>query len=55
MDLICTQFTRPGDTVFVEEPSYFLALRILKEDHKLNVVSLPVDEDGLRVDALKRH
>ena len=53
LDLICTQFTRPGDTVFVEEPSYFLALRILKEDHKLNVVSLPMDEDGLRIDALE--
>ena len=53
LDLICTQFTRPGDTVFVEEPSYFLALRILKEDHKLNVVSLPIDENGLRIDALE--
>lgn len=53
LDLICTQFTRPGDTVFVEEPSYFLALRILKEDHKLNVISLPVDADGLRLDALE--
>jgi 2-aminoadipate transaminase len=53
LDLICTQFTQLGDTVFVEEPSYFLALRILKEDHHLNVVSLPIDENGLRIDALE--
>lgn len=59
LDLICTQFAQPGDTVFVEEPSYFLALRILREDHHLNLVSLPVDENGLIIsaveDALKRH
>jgi 2-aminoadipate transaminase len=47
LDLICTQFAQPGDVVFVEEPSYFLALRILREDHRLHVVSLPVDEEGL--------
>src|SRR5262245_14441180 len=28
LDLICTLFTQPGDVIFVEEPSYFLALRI---------------------------
>ncbi|MBX2998107.1 MAG: PLP-dependent aminotransferase family protein [Caldilineaceae bacterium] len=53
LDLICTQFAQPGDTVFVEEPSYFLALRILREDHQLNVISLPVDENGLIIDAVK--
>ena len=25
LDLICTLFTKPGETIFVEEPSYFLA------------------------------
>src|SRR5690242_12987370 len=24
LDLICTLLTKPGDTIFVEEPSYFL-------------------------------
>lgn len=52
LDLICTLFTQPGDTIFVEEPSYFLALRIFA-DHQLNVVSLPMDEDGLMVEALE--
>jgi 2-aminoadipate transaminase len=51
LDLICTLFTRPGDTIFVEEPSYFLALRIFA-DHHLRVVSIPIDQDGLIVDAL---
>ena len=52
LDLICTLFARPGDTVFVEEPSYFLALSIFA-DHHLNVVSLPMDEDGLIIEALE--
>ena len=52
LDLICTLFARNGDAIFVEEPSYFLALRIF-EDHGLQVVSLPTDEDGLVVDALE--
>ena len=52
LDLVCTVLTKPGDTVFVEEPSYFLALGIFAE-HGLNVVSLPVDSEGLRMDALE--
>jgi 2-aminoadipate transaminase len=52
LDLTCTLFTRPGDTIFVEEPSYFLALRIFA-DHHLRPVPIPVDENGLIVAALE--
>lgn len=52
LDLLCNRFTRPGDSVFVEEPSYFLALRIFR-DHGLRVRSIPTDEHGLRIDALE--
>ena len=52
LDLICTLFTRAGDTIFVEEPSYFLALRIFA-DHGLKIVGLPMDEEGLIVEALE--
>ena len=48
LDLVCTVFTKPGDTVFVEEPSYFLAFKIF-EDHGLNIVGIPTDGDGLDV------
>jgi 2-aminoadipate transaminase len=51
LDLICTRFTKPGDTIFVEEPTYFLALLIFR-DHGLNVVGIPMDDDGIRIDAL---
>jgi DNA-binding transcriptional MocR family regulator len=52
IDLICTRFTKPGDTIFVEEPTYFLALLIFR-DHGLNVVGIPMDAHGLRMDALE--
>jgi DNA-binding transcriptional MocR family regulator len=45
-------FAKPGDTIFVEEPSYFLALRIFR-DHQLNIIGLPMDDDGLVVEALQ--
>jgi 2-aminoadipate transaminase len=53
LDLICTLLTRPGDTIFVEEPSYFLALRIFA-DHYLNIVGVPIDQDGLIIEALEK-
>ncbi len=52
LDLVCERFTRPGDAVLVEEPSYFLAFRILL-DRGLRIVPVPVDGDGLVLDALE--
>ncbi len=52
LDLICAHFTRPGDTIFVEEPSYFLALRIFA-DHDLRIVPVQTDENGLVIEALE--
>lgn len=52
LDLACTLLTRGGDTVFVEEPTYYLVQRIFA-DHHLNVVGVPTDADGLRPDALE--
>lgn len=52
LDLICSLFARAGDTIFVEEPSYFLALRIFA-DHGLQVESIATDEHGLVPAALE--
>jgi DNA-binding transcriptional MocR family regulator len=52
LDLLCTLLTRPGDTIFVEEPTYFLALDIFR-DHHLRIAALPTDDDGLMVDVLE--
>jgi 2-aminoadipate transaminase len=53
LDLLCTLYTKPGDVIFVEQPTYFLALRIF-EDHSLQVVSIPMDADGMRIDLLEQ-
>jgi 2-aminoadipate transaminase len=52
LDFVCSVFTRPGDTVIVEEPSYFLAFRIF-EDHGLNIVPVPLDQDGMQLSVLE--
>ena len=52
LDFICGQFANEGDTVFLEEPSYFLAHQIFR-DHGLELVGIPVDEDGLIIEALE--
>jgi 2-aminoadipate transaminase len=58
LELLCSLFTQRGDTIFVEEPSYFLALRIFA-DHGLRVISIQTDENGLvpeeLIRALKEH
>jgi len=51
LDQVTTLFTKPGDVVLVESPTYHMAVRILR-DHPLELVPIAADEDGVRVDAL---
>jgi DNA-binding transcriptional MocR family regulator len=53
LDLLCSLFTQPGDIVFVEEPSYFLALRIF-HDHRLEVVPIPRNDGDLFIEILEK-
>jgi DNA-binding transcriptional MocR family regulator len=53
LDLLLSRLTRPGDTVFVEDPSYFFALDVL-EGRGLRLIGVSMDEDGLDVAALER-
>ena len=51
LDQICTLLTHPGDTVLVEQPTYHLAARILRE-HPLDLVAVPSDAGGLCPEAV---
>jgi 2-aminoadipate transaminase len=51
LDHLCTLFTRPGDIVLVEAPSYYQALQLLG-DHDLRLVQIPTDDAGMQVEAL---
>jgi DNA-binding transcriptional MocR family regulator len=53
LDQIATLFTRPGDVALVESPAYHLALWILR-DHGLDLIPVPVDAEGLDVEATAR-
>lgn len=52
LGLLCSLFVTRGDVVVVEEPSYFLALSIFR-DFGLEIVSVPVDADGMVVSVLE--
>lgn len=46
LDMICTRFSQPGDTVLVEDPTYFIARKQLA-DHGLTAIAAPMDENGV--------
>lgn len=54
LSMICSLLTKSGDTVFVEEPTYFLAINIFKENN-LNIKAIPMDDNGIIVSELKKH
>jgi GntR family transcriptional regulator/MocR family aminotransferase len=51
LDLLCRVLLSPGDRVAVEEPGYRQA-KLLFASHGAEVVGVPVDGEGLDVDAL---
>ena len=51
LDMLIRVFTRPGDTVLVEAPSYHEALKVIR-DYPVKLVEVPLDEEGLQIDAL---
>lgn len=54
LQLACDNWSRPGDVVVVEDPTYHLALAMFR-DRGLKVVSLPGGgADGISLDALER-
>lgn len=54
LDMLCKIFVNPGDVVLAQCPTYYLALRIMREDHQVNLMPIPEDGDGLQVDALEK-
>lgn len=44
----------PGDIVFVEDPTYFLATEIFQSDANLNVKAVPMDDSGIIPEELEK-
>ncbi len=51
LEMLSTVLTEPGDVVIVEEPTYFLAFQMFR-DHGLGIRGVPIDGEGLVVEAL---
>ena len=51
IDLAARVFVDPGDIVLTEAPTFMDALRVFRS-HEAEPVGIPVDEDGIQVDAL---
>jgi 2-aminoadipate transaminase len=52
IDLVARVFLDPGDIVLTEAPTFMDALRVFRS-HEAEIVGVPVDEQGLVVDALR--
>ncbi|NLD19283.1 MAG: PLP-dependent aminotransferase family protein [Clostridiales bacterium] len=53
MDLCSKILINPGDTIIVEEPSFIGSLNAFRS-FEPNMVGVPMDEDGMRMDALRK-
>jgi 2-aminoadipate transaminase len=53
LHLIANLFAEPGQTVLVEEPTYFLAHQLFR-DRGLKLVGVPLLKDGVDLEALER-
>jgi 2-aminoadipate transaminase len=51
IQLLLSHLVRPGDVVFMEDPGFSLGIRIAR-DLGLDLVAVPLDADGLDVEAL---
>jgi len=51
LDHVCTLLTQRGDIVLVEAPTYHETLQLFR-DHGLRPLQVPIDDDGLQVEAL---
>ncbi|MFQ5721156.1 MAG: PLP-dependent aminotransferase family protein [Candidatus Aminicenantales bacterium] len=52
LDHICSLFTKPGEAVIVEAPTYNESLKLFN-DHGLNVFSVDIDKEGIKVGQLE--
>ncbi|XP_072176760.1 2-aminoadipate transaminase-like isoform X3 [Diadema setosum] len=54
LGFVSSHFFNKGDVVFVEDPTYFLALASFRMDQQLKVVPVPKDEDGIDTAELEK-
>jgi len=51
-DQLLTLHTQPSDVVFVESPTYYIAINILRDHPNLTLMPVPANENGILVEVL---
>jgi 2-aminoadipate transaminase len=54
VDMLARLYAKPGGVVLVEAPSYVDAIHVFR-DHRVELCSIPMDEDGLLPGELEKH
>jgi 2-aminoadipate transaminase len=52
IDLVCSAYLSPGDTVITERPTFSGSVRTFK-GHQANIVTVPIDDNGMCTDQLE--
>ncbi|XP_028407685.1 uncharacterized protein LOC114530280 isoform X2 [Dendronephthya gigantea] len=52
--MITLTMFQPGDYIFVEDPTYFIAIQLFRQDLGLNILAVPTDDDGVKIDVLEQ-
>eukprot|EP01029_Cantina_marsupialis_P029344 TRINITY_DN780141_c0_g1_i1.p1 TRINITY_DN780141_c0_g1~~TRINITY_DN780141_c0_g1_i1.p1 ORF type:complete len:428 (-),score=117.07 TRINITY_DN780141_c0_g1_i1:99-1382(-) len=54
--LVASAYLKPKSTIFVEDPTYFLAKGIFNEAvADVNIIGIPVDENGMKMDIVQQY
>lgn len=53
LHLICSLFSSKNPLVVMEDPTYFLAKDIFKKDFQFDVISVPMESDGMNMNSLQ--
>ena len=52
IDLVCSAYLSPGDTVITERPTFSGSVRTFR-GHQANIVTIPIDDNGMCTDQLE--
>ena len=54
LQVLVSSLFQAGDFAFVEDPTYFLSIKVFRDDLNMNVIGVPTDSDGIIVEELDR-
>ncbi|KAL4222845.1 hypothetical protein ACF0H5_018885 [Mactra antiquata] len=53
LHLVATVMFDKDTPIFIEDPTYFIGQKMLKDDLGMNVIAVPTDDDGINIECLE--